>query len=288
WQEFIETHNMHEYVVFVEDYDLNVAARLTQGVDVWINNPRRPWEASGTSGMKVLVNGGLNLSELDGWWAEAYTPESGWALGDGLEHADIPGWDAQEAQQLYRLLEEDVIPSFYRRNAQGLPAGWVSRMRESMAHLTSQFSSNRMLREYTEGYYLPLAAAYRQRSSDGNLAVALEAWSVQVRQHWQRIHFGNVTTTQQEKELYFEVQVYLDDIDPDAVSVELYADADAGREPIRQSLDRGMALAGTANAYLYSGCVSAERPVADYTPRIIALHPQANVPLEANQILWYR
>jgi starch phosphorylase len=145
WQDFIETNGMHERVVFVEDYDLGVAAKMTQGVDVWINTPRRPWEASGTSGMKILVNGGLNLSELDGWWAEAYAPELGWAIGDGLEHTDIAAWDAEEAKQLYRLLENEVVPCFYQREVNGLPSAWVGRMRESMGHLTSQFSTPKII-----------------------------------------------------------------------------------------------------------------------------------------------
>jgi len=288
WQDFIESNGMYERVVFVEDYDLGVAEQLTQGVDVWINTPRRPWEASGTSGMKVLVNGGINLSELDGWWAEAYAPELGWALGDGLEHADIAAWDAEEAQQLYRVLEEEVIPCFYQRNEQGLPTDWVSRMRESMSCLTSQYSSNRMLREYTEDHYLPLAEAYRQRSVDPNIAAELETWHTQLKQHWQWIHFGNVTSRQDETSHHFEVQVYLDDMPVEAVSVELYADPVAGGEPIRQPLSRGAVLAGTANAYVYTGFVAADRLASNYTPRIIPAHPQAAVPLEADLVLWYR
>ena len=107
-----------------------------QGVDVWLNTPLRPWEACGTSGMKVLVNGGINLSELDGWWAEAYTPEVGWALGDGLEHDDDPARDAAEANELYDLLEREVIPEFYARDENDIPTHWLKRMRESMARLT--------------------------------------------------------------------------------------------------------------------------------------------------------
>jgi len=171
---------------------------------------------------------------------------------------------------------------------EGLPADWVSRMRESMACLTSQFSSNRMLREYTEDYYMPLAEAYRQRSADANAAAALEAWSAQLKQHWQRIHFGNVTSRENENGHYFEVQLYLDDMDVDAVSVELYADSVAGSKPLRRPLSRGAALAGTVNAYVYTGLVATDRPASDYTPRVIPAHPQASVPLEANLILWYR
>ncbi len=288
WHDFLESDGMYERVVFVEDYDLGVAAMLTQGVDVWINTPRRPWEASGTSGMKVLVNGGLNLSELDGWWAEAWAPELGWAIGDGLEHSDTAAWDAAEAEQLYRVLEQEVIPCFYRRNEQGLPVEWVSKMHESMGRLTSRFSSNRMLREYTEYYYLPLARAYRKRSSDPTVAETMEQWYDHLREHWQWLHFGNVTSNREGDEYRFEVQVYLDDVPVEAVSVELYAEPLNGGDPVRKTLQRGDALAGTANAWTWIGNVAADRPVEDYTPRIIPAHPLAQVPLEAGLILWYR
>ena len=122
WTRFIQTSGAQDNVVFLSDYDMVLTGRLVQGVDVWINTPRRPWEASGTSGMKVLVNGGMNLSELDGWWAEAYTPEVGWALGDGKEHGDDPAWDAVEAGQLYSLLENEIVPEFYTRDTKGIPA----------------------------------------------------------------------------------------------------------------------------------------------------------------------
>ena len=115
--------------------------------------------------MKVLVNGGLNLSELDGWWAEAYAPEVGWALGDGQDHGDDPAWDAAEAEALYDRLEREVVPEFYTRDETGIPTAWVARMRESMARLTPRFSADRAVREYTEQHYLPAAAAYRARAA---------------------------------------------------------------------------------------------------------------------------
>ena len=155
WTRFIRRSDASPPVVFLADYDMLLAEHLVQGVDVWINTPRRPWEASGTSGMKVLVNGGINLSELDGWWAEAYTPQVGWALGDGQEHGDDPAWDAAEAEALYERLEQEVIPEFYARNEKGIPTAWVARMRESMARLTPRFSASRAVREYTEQHYLP-------------------------------------------------------------------------------------------------------------------------------------
>jgi starch phosphorylase len=113
WIHFIQQPEVGPHAVFLSDYDMQLTERLVQGVDVWLNTPRRPWEACGTSGMKVLVNGGINLSERDGWWAEAYTPEVGWALGDGREHGDDPSVDAAEADQLYEMLEREVIPEFY-------------------------------------------------------------------------------------------------------------------------------------------------------------------------------
>ena len=157
--------DIHSHLIFLSDYDI-LAEHLVQGVDVWINTPRRPWEASGTSGMKVLVNGGINLSELDGWWAEAYTPQLGWALGDGQEHGDDPAWDAAEADALYDLLEHEVIPEFYTRDEQGIPVAWVARMRESMAHLTPTFSANRTVREYTGSitFRLPPRIEHAQRT----------------------------------------------------------------------------------------------------------------------------
>ena len=170
---------------------MHLTEQLVQGVDVWLNTPRRPWEASGTSGMKVLVNGGINLSELDGWWAEAYTPEVGWALGDGQEHGDDPAWDAVEAEVLYDLLEREVIPEFYTRNEQGIPTAWVARMRESMARLTPRFSANRAVREYTERHYLPAAAAYQLRvANKAPPAGRWSEWQRSLEQNWAALHFG--------------------------------------------------------------------------------------------------
>ncbi|MEW6765877.1 MAG: alpha-glucan family phosphorylase [Pseudomonadota bacterium] len=286
WQDFIARPEVQGQAVFVEDYDLVVAGHLTQGVDLWINTPRRPWEACGTSGMKVLVNGGLNLSELDGWWVEAFAPDLGWALGDGREHEDIAAWDAHEAEQLYRLLESEVIPCFYGRDESGLPRAWIARLRESMARLTTRYSSNRMLREYVEAYYVPLRQAYLQRNAE--TAAELQDWHRSLSQHWHRLHFGNVSSTGVEGGHRFEVQVYLDELPPEAVNVELYAaPTTEDGEPFCQPLERGAPLAGASHAYLYQGIVPASRPASGYTPRIIPAREGASVPLEANDILWH-
>jgi starch phosphorylase len=294
WFEFAQRPEAQSRVVFLSDYDVLMAEHLVQGVDVWVNTPRRPWEASGTSGMKVLVNGGLNLSELDGWWAEAYSPQVGWAIGDGREHGDDPSWDAAEAESLYALLEKEVIPEFYSRDEHGIPRGWVARMRESMARLTPAFSANRSVRQYTEEHYLPAAAAFLKRAQNqGSAGVDLVAWQAELAKHWSALRFGPATVEKQGESYRFQVQVFLDDIDPDAVSVELYADEQKGQStisqaPIAHGMSRGEHPVEATNAFIYSVSIPATRPAADYTPRLVPKHAGALVPLEANFILWHQ
>jgi starch phosphorylase len=287
WMRFLRRADVHARVVFLIDYDILLAEQLVQGVDLWVNTPRRPWEACGTSGMKVLVNGGLNLSELDGWWAEAHAPNVGWALGDGGEHGDDPAWDAAEAAQLYDLLEREVVPEFYGRDGRGVPAAWVARMRESMARLTPTFSTNRMVREYTERYYAPGAAAYRRRAAEnGALGARVDAWRRGLEQGWNGVHLGALEVETAEGSHRFRVPVYLGEIDPDAVSVELFADAQGADPPSREPMGCGEKLAGALNGYLYEAGVPARRPAGHYTPRVVPRHPDVSVPLEANAILW--
>ena len=288
WFEFALRPEARSRVVFLSDYDMLMAEHLVQGVDVWVNTPRRPWEASGTSGMKVLVNGGLNLSELDGWWAEAYSPGVGWAIGDGREHGDDPSWDATEAETLYALLEREVIPEFYARDERGIPRRWVARMRESMARLTPTFSTNRAVRQYTDEHYLSSATAFRQRAENrGSLGANLVAWRADLAKYWSALRFGSATVQQQGDQCVFQVQVFLDVLNPDAVRVELYADAQKDAAPITQPMNRGERLVGATNGFTYTAVVPASRPAADYTPRLIPQHVGASVPLEAPFILWH-
>ncbi len=289
WMHFIRRPEARPYAIFLSDYDMRLTERLVRGVDVWINTPRRPWEASGTSGMKVLVNGGINLSELDGWWAEAYTPEVGWALGDGLEHGDDPAWDAVEAEALYDLLERHVIPEFYTRDGTGVPTAWVKRMRASMAQLTPRFSANRTVREYTEQYYLPAADAYRSRmAGEGELGKAMLDWRRSLEQKWAAIHFGEGKVETHDGQLAVEVQVFLHELDPDAVRVELYADGEKGGAPVRQEMTRASQLPGAPGGYVYKATVCSARPASDYTARVIPSRKGIAIPMEDARILWQR
>jgi starch phosphorylase len=143
--------------VFVEDYDINVGRHFVQGVDVWLNTPRRPLEASGTSGQKVVLNGGLNLSILDGWWAEAYDGFNGFAIGTGRTHSNMSVHDARDGEDLYRVLREEVIPLFYQRDQDGLPRGWIKRMKRTIRTLGWRFNADRMVMDYTLKCYVPAA-----------------------------------------------------------------------------------------------------------------------------------
>jgi starch phosphorylase len=289
WMHFIRRPEARSHVIFFSDYNMLLSEYMVQGVDVWINTPRRPWEACGTSGMKVLVNGGLNLSELDGWWAEAYKPDVGWALGDGQEHGDDPAWDATEAGALYDLLEREVVPEFYARDGSGIPAAWVKRMRESMAQLTPRFSASRAVREYTEKHYIPSATAYRERAADkGAAGRQMVEWRHAVDRTWGRMRFGAVRVDTTADRHEFEVELFLGDLEPDAVRVELYADGLNGGDAVREEMKRARPKPGTAECCVYHTRVPSARPAGDYTARVFTRSSGVAVPLESARILWQR
>jgi starch phosphorylase len=288
WTTFIRNSKARQHVMFLSDYDVQLTEQLVQGADVWLNTPRRPWEASGTSGMKVLVNGGINLSELDGWWAEAYTPEVGWALGDGQEHGDDPAWDAIEADALYTLLEREVIPQFYTRDALGIPTAWVARMRESMSRLTLNFSTNRVVREYTERHYLPAAQEYCHRKADDcALGTQIAQQRQALQQQWSKLRFGAVKVETTSTHHVFEVCISLADVDPHAVRVELYANAIKGGDPEHHELALVSPVAGATGEYVYRAVIPAQRAAADFTARVVPGYSVA-VPLEDAHIMWQR
>jgi starch phosphorylase len=280
WVRFARRADLRGHVVFLADYDLRLAEQLVQGVDVWINTPRPPWEACGTSGMKVLVNGGLNLSVLDGWWEEAYRPEVGWAPASGASDDDA------DAAHIYELLERDVIPTFYDRDPSGLPRRWLAKVRASLATLTPRYSANRAVREYTERYYLPAAEAFARRSGDaGAAADRLVTWARRLRTHWDRLRFGEIHVTTEGGRHHFAVPLYLEEIDPDAVTVELYAEGLAGGPPARITMNRDIALVG-ARGHVYAADVADDRPASHFAPRVVPGRDLVNIPLELPLITW--
>jgi len=289
WTHFIRKTNPCPPVVFLADYDMLSAERLVQGVDVWINTPRRPWEASGTSGMKVLVNGGLNLSELDGWWAEAYAPDVGWALGDGREHGEDPAWDAAEAEMLYERLEQEVVPEFYARSAAGIPLAWVARMRESMARLTPRFSASRTVQEYTENHYLPAASAYRARAAEQAAgAQEIVAWQDRLALQSHGITFGQFTTVTCGSDHIIAVEVQVENAERDGFRVELYAEGLNGGPATYREMICAQDMPNGSGCHWYRASVPSTRPALDYTPLITTRHAGLSVPLEDNWILWQK
>ena len=288
WVRFAETRAVRGRCVFLEDYDLTLAQELVQGVDVWINTPRRPWEACGTSGMKVLVNGGLNLSVLDGWWEEAYAPGLGWAIGGDTSEGGSDG-DARDAEALFRVLEDQVVPLFYDRDSEGLPHAWLERVRASLSRLTPRFSATRMIREYATRYYEPASRAVTKRLADGGaLGKTLESWESRLTRHWPALRFGHLEATARADAWDISVEVYLDDLEPGDVRVELYGEPlSAASEPTRLPMQAVRPLAGSSHGQLFSAIVPGNRPVSDYTPRIVPASSSAAIPLELPLIAWH-
>jgi starch phosphorylase len=288
-QLFFSSAEARTHIIFLSDYDMQVTENLARGVDLWINTPRRPWEACGTSGMKLLVNGGINLSELDGWWAEAYSPDVGWALGDFQEHGDDPAWDAVEANHLYDLLEKEVVPEFYIRDEKGIPKKWIARMRESMARLTPQYSADRCVRDYTEKHYLPRARSLQKRSNDKAAhAKKIVDWKHKIDANWPAIRFAEAKINSTKDANIFEIQVYLNDLNPDFIAVELYALGLEGGPSERIVMQQLRQLEGTPNTYIYRASVPTTRAANSYTARIIPKFEDVAAPLEIGEIIWQK
>ncbi|MFN2290487.1 MAG: alpha-glucan family phosphorylase [Anaerolineae bacterium] len=215
-------------LVFLEDYGMAAARYLVQGSDVWLNTPRRPREASGTSGMKAMANGVLNLSILDGWWDEAYQPEFGWAIGQGEVYDDPDYQDEVEAEALYELLEREVVPIFYERASDGLPHLWIARMKASLAHLCAYFNTHRMVQEYTDRFYMPAVERARQLAADEMArAKSLAAWKGRVRQNWSEVKVIDAEVEPAEDltvrdKMSARAWVHLGSLSPEDVTVQFY------------------------------------------------------------------
>jgi starch phosphorylase len=226
---FAQRYEVRHKVAFLEDYDMDLARFLVQGVDVWLNTPRRPFEACGTSGMKAAVNGVLNVSILDGWWAEAYSPDTGWAIGNAEAHPDDADYqDTVDAEALYNILENEIIPEFYDRKNGGVPVRWLGRMRASMKMAMRDFCGMRMVQEYAESFYLPAAQAYDALSRDACAeAVVLEKRQRRLETYWKEIRVEAPVldagpTIRVGDTLRFTARAHLGTLHPDEVEVQLY------------------------------------------------------------------
>ncbi len=219
---------LRDKIVFIEDYDMNVAHYLVQGCDVWLNLPRRPWEASGTSGMKAAVNGVLNVSTLDGWWCEAYNGENGWAVGGGEEYSDFNLQDEIESRILYDLLEKEVIPLFYTRGSDGLPRGWIKKMKDSMMNICPEFNTNRLIEDYTRKFYLQADINFRNFIENNyEQTKKFTKWLEKIYSSWDKIKIvetkDNISDTLSlGDKIDVEVKIYPAGLSPEELSVQLY------------------------------------------------------------------
>lgn len=294
---FARRPEVRNRIVFLEDYDLALARQLVQGVDVWLNTPRRPMEASGTSGMKVLANGGLNLSIPDGWWAEGYDPRVGWAIGHGEEYADPDEQDRVESRILYDILEKEVVPLFYDRGGEGIPRAWIARIKNSMRMLCPVFNTNRMVAEYATRFYFPATERYERLTAD-DLAAARELvdWKKRMRDKWSQIRIEKVETEKLDdktvipvgQSIHVTAGIQVGEVRPDDIRVQAYYGA----------LDSDHNITGGSVAPLvwsgFDGCLNyyqGDIPTANsgmqgFSIRVLPVHNDAELPIELPLISW--
>jgi starch phosphorylase len=291
---FARDPQVRRSVVFLEDYDISVARYLVQGADVWLNTPRRPNEASGTSGMKLLANGGLNLSILDGWWDEAYDREVGWAIGNGEEYSNPEYQDQVESEALYHILENDIVPLYYDRDAAGIPRGWLAKMKASMKRLSPVFSTNRMVAEYAERFYLPAAKRLIRLAGDKARVESLLAWRKRLHAHGSEVKVTHVDVDGGSSEflvgskLKVSARVSLGGLSPADVGVEAYYGLVAADGSIGEGAHIDLALSQSSGAdHLYAGEVECARSGScGFAVRVVPFHPDALLPYELPWIHW--
>ncbi len=305
---FATQYDVRRRIVFLEDYDINTAKMLVQGVDVWLNNPRRPWEASGTSGMKAAINGALNMSTLDGWWCEGYKPDGGWAIGAGEIYDDAGYQDVVESQAIYNMLENEVVPLFYTRSADGLPRAWIHRVRKSIGWITPRFNTHRMVRDYAQRCYLPARSRWEYMTADNlSRAKTLASWKANAEDAWPdlaikdvRVELGNGERVEgldprnpQLKvgsQLKVSTLVKLGKLKAEDVSVELYH----GPLDARGNITDGSVIkmkhqgpTGQDSEHWFSGLTpcdaSGRRGIA---VRVVPQHPDMTNPYELGLVLW--
>ncbi len=282
-------------IVFLENYDLRLARYIVQGVDVWLNTPRRPLEASGTSGMKVTANGGLNCSILDGWWDEAYSPETGWAIGRGEEYTDRDRQDDVESDALYTLLEQEIVPLFYDRGGDGIPHGWVMKMKSAMQIICPEFNSNRMVRDYVDRFYIPgIEHTHAMAASTFRRARALADWRARVEESWPEVRFATISddiddATRFGDRIQVEASIALGELTPDDVEVQIqYGKVDSAGdliEPRCATMEHMGASAGDTHSFTgYIDCQGTGQ--WGYTVRVLPWHEDLVSPFDAGMVYW--
>ncbi|MDO9547466.1 MAG: alpha-glucan family phosphorylase [Candidatus Marinimicrobia bacterium] len=286
----------YQSVVFIENYDMNVARYLVQGCDLWLNTPRRGLEACGTSGMKAAVNGVINFSTLDGWWDEIYSPGIGWAIGNREMYEDNAYWDEQEAMKLYNILEKEIIPTFYYRDKDGLPRDWIHRMKNSIASICPVYNTNRMLSDYTNTMYFSAAErSQKMRMNSFTLSKELAQWKKHMRDNWKSIRFLKVETSSTKElsvknSLELKTEIFLDSINPHDVELQIFygkIDSIGGISEgsfVSMDLDSEM---GT-NKFKYKGTLNNwQSGLNGFTIRIIPRHQDLGNPFEDGLIHWF-
>jgi starch phosphorylase len=305
---FAGQYNARRRIVFLEDYDINVARFLVHGVDIWLSTPRRPMEASSTSGMKAAVNGALNISTLDGWWCEGYTPEVGWVIGAGESYEDAGYQDMVESQALYNMLENEIVPLFYTRSADDLPRGWIQRVKNSIKLITPRFNTNRMVRDYARRFYNPAVARWRYLTAEAiSRAKTLSTWKSDMKSVWPEFAIkdvkiqvnngeGNVELNPKQaqlkvgSELSVRALVKLGKVNPDDVSVELYHGSVDTRGNIRDGSAVKMAHKETSEQdgeHWFAGSMRCRRTGQHgVAVRVLPKNTDLADPYELGLILW--
>src|SRR5437762_492160 len=294
---FTREPGLENRIVFLEDYDSYIARRLVQGVDLWLNHPLRPLEASGTSGMKAAPNGGINLSVLDGWWREGFNGSNGWAIGAEIDDGTTEFQNEVDASSLYHLLDNQIVPLYYAKPDGKLPLAWLQLMRESIRSVTPVFNTQRMVKEYTEQLYIHAAEAYENFSRDGcGAATHLSQWKTQIRKDWPEVKISDVQIGNKDRQsilvgesLQITARVHLGAVDPQHVRVEAYhGEVDNGdiRNPSATLLNQSGRADGDGN-YIYQGAVPAsESGTYGFSVRVMPTHPCLMQMHELRLITW--
>ncbi|MFP4547961.1 MAG: alpha-glucan family phosphorylase [Fidelibacterota bacterium] len=294
--ELMKEEPFSQNVVFLEDYNMNIARYLVEGCDVWLNNPRRGLEACGTSGMKASANGCINCSTLDGWWDEIYSPEIGWGIGQRQEHENVEFWDDIESQELYSLLEEQIVPAFYDRGDERMPRKWIQMMKKNMVAICPQFNSNRMLQDYIEDMYLPAQTKKEYMfAEDFKGAKELAAWKDKMRNEWSSMRFLNVETgdtkaLRVDSSIEVKTEVYLGKILPEDVNIQVYFGKIDSKQEIKNGQLKSMKMTKKLDdkKYIFTANIDNWQSGNNgFTLRIIPKHEGLVNPFDDGLIFWF-